>query len=106
VAADRSENARNFCGGADVLAENQRGEKSTNDKPGGFVRFGVEEGTFRGGDFASAGEAVGKKFDEDDRTIAGDAKAGFKRRLETHLELAKGDRLNVHGFSERSNDRL
>src|SRR5882724_11355421 len=98
VAANRGESLSDFRGAAEVLAENQRSKKCANDKPSGFRSFGIEKWTFRGSDFRPAGNAVGEKLDEDDGALASDAKAGFKRRLEAHLELAKGDRLNMHGF--------
>src|SRR6266446_307252 len=98
VAANCGESPSDFRGAAEVLAENQRSEKRANDKPGGFRSFGIEKWTFRGSDFRPAGNAVGEKLDEDDGALASDAKAGFKRRLEAHPELAQSDRLNVHGF--------
>jgi hypothetical protein len=33
----------------------------------------------------------------------GDAKAGFERRLEAHLEFSQGDRFNPHGAPKKIN---
>src|SRR5713226_7985071 len=98
VPANCGENASDFRGAAEVFAENQRSEKPANDEPGSFRGLRVEERAFRGSDFRPARNAIRKKLDEDDGALAGYAKTGFKRRFEAHLELAKSDRLNVHGF--------
>src|SRR6266481_7879085 len=88
VAANCGENASDFRGAAEVFAKDQWSEKSANDNPGRFRRFRIEERTFGGTDLRPAGDAVRDKLDEDDGALAGDPKAGFKRRFEAHIELA------------------
>src|SRR5216684_509694 len=59
VTANAGKNLRDFGGGANFPAKNQRNEKSTNDQPRRVRGFGVEERAFPGGHFGPAGQTVG-----------------------------------------------
>jgi len=78
-----------FRGATEVFAENQRGEKSANDKPGGFRSLRIEERTSAVVTSAQPVNAVGEKFDEDDGALASDAKLVSKGVLRRILSLRR-----------------
>ena len=78
------------------FAENQRDQDFAQDHPGTANKLGVEIRAFAGSDFGPAGEAIGLKLDEQHRAVKGNAEAGFKRRLEAHVQSAKRDGFYAH----------
>ncbi len=66
--------------------------------PRGVGRFAGEERTLAGGAFAPAGQPFRLDFGEHDSPVAGDAKAGFKRAHQGHMQFAQDDCINSHKF--------
>src|SRR3954465_12707147 len=67
--------------------------------PRSFRRLGIEVRVLSDGDLAPPGDTLRDCFDKDDPTVMSHTEAGFKGRLQPHVDLAQNDLFYLHIFA-------
>src|SRR5260370_14593285 len=101
VTPNAGENTGNAGGATELLSQNKRSEKSTNDQPSGVHGFGIEARTCHGAHFGPSADAMRENFNQNEGALVSNAKAGFKGGLQAHLEPAQSDGFNPHAMPVR-----
>src|SRR5580704_7646967 len=99
VSANLFEKRPDIGGGGELLPFQLGPEEIVDNVPSGFGVFGRVERSFAGGAFAPPGGAIDIGFDEDDAAMGDAVHAGFEWGDELHVNLAKSEAMEAHGWS-------